>query len=76
VWSLTLPQVAATLETTLVAYRTVNAAGDPLLDGRMLNAVLVMVLVTAVLGPMLTQRFAPRMLESELDGRGPAAAAP
>jgi Kef-type K+ transport system membrane component KefB len=76
VWSLTLPQVAATLAATLVAYRTVNAAGDPLLDGRMLNAVLVMVLVTAVLGPMLTQRFAPRMLESELDGRGPAAAAP
>jgi Kef-type K+ transport system membrane component KefB len=61
-WSLTLPQVAATLAATLVAYRTFNAAGEPLLDGRMLNAVLVMVLVTAILGPVLTQRFAPRML--------------
>ena len=31
-WSLTLPQVAATLAATLVAYRTFNAAGEPLLD--------------------------------------------
>jgi Kef-type K+ transport system membrane component KefB len=63
-WSLTLPQVAATLAATLVAYRTFNAAGQPLLDSRMLNAVLIMVLVTAILGPVLTQRFAPGMLQS------------
>ena len=62
-WSLTIPQVAATLAATLVAYKTFNAAGQPLLDARMLNAVLVMVLVTAILGPILTQRYAPRMLE-------------
>jgi hypothetical protein len=30
----------------------------------MLNAVLVMMLVTSVLGPVLTERFTPRMLES------------
>ena len=62
-WSLTLPQVAATLAATLIAYKTFNAAGQPLLDDRMLNAVLMMVLVTAILGPMLTQRFAPDMVE-------------
>ena len=62
-WSLTIPQVAATLAATLVAYKTFNAAGQPLLDARMLNAVLIMVLVTAILGPILTQRYAPRMLE-------------
>jgi Kef-type K+ transport system membrane component KefB len=67
VWSLTLPQVAATLAATLVAYKTLNAAGQPLLDARMLNGVLIMVLVTAILGPVLTQRFAPRMLESAPD---------
>ena len=66
-WSLTLPQVAATLAATLVAYRTFNAAGQPLLDSRMLNCVLIMVLVTAILGPVLTQRFAPRMLEAASD---------
>lgn len=63
IWSLTLPQVAATLAATLVALKTFNAAGQPLLDSRMLNAVLIMVLVTAILGPVLTQRYAPRMLE-------------
>jgi Kef-type K+ transport system membrane component KefB len=49
-------------EDFLVAYKTINAAGQPLLDSRMLNAVLIMVLVTAILGPILTQHFAPRML--------------
>lgn len=69
VWSLTLPQVAATLAATLVAYRTFNAVGQPLLDGRMLNGVLIMVLVTAILGPVLTQRFASRLVaEHSNDG--------
>jgi Kef-type K+ transport system membrane component KefB len=62
-WSLTLPQVAATLAAALVAYRTFNAAGQPLLDNRMLNAVLIAVLVTSILGPVLTQYFALRMQE-------------
>jgi Kef-type K+ transport system membrane component KefB len=70
-WSLTLPQVAATLAATLVAYRTYNAAGAPLLDSRMLNGVLIMVLVTSILGPVLTQRFAPRMLEELPDSPTP-----
>jgi hypothetical protein len=37
------------------------AASQRLLDDRMLNVVLVLVLVTAVLGPVLTERFAPRL---------------
>jgi Kef-type K+ transport system membrane component KefB len=61
-WSLTLPQVAATLAATLVAFHTVDPAGHPLLDRRMLNVVLVLMLSTATLGPVLTQQFAPRML--------------
>ena len=64
-WALTLPQVAATLAATLVAYHTVDAAGQRLLDEKMLNAVLVLMLATSVLGPVLTERFAPRMLEGE-----------
>jgi Kef-type K+ transport system membrane component KefB len=61
VWSLTLPQVAATLAATLVGYNTFNPAGDRLLDVHMLNVVFVLLLVTAILGPMLTERFAPDM---------------
>jgi Kef-type K+ transport system membrane component KefB len=40
-WSLALPQVAATLAATLVAYRTYNAAGEPLLDSRMADMIAV-----------------------------------
>ena len=61
-WTLTLPQVAATLAATLVSYDTVNAAGQHLLDDMMLNAVLVLMLTTSILGPILTERFAPGML--------------
>ena len=61
VWSLTLPQVAATLAATLVAHDTLGATGQRLLDDRMLNVVLVLVLLTAILGPVLTDLFAPRL---------------
>jgi Kef-type K+ transport system membrane component KefB len=64
-WALTLPQVAATLAATLVAYDTRNAAGQRLLDETMLNAVLVLMLATSILGPVLTELFTPRMLDEE-----------
>ena len=62
VWSLTLPQVAATLAATLVAYKTVDRAGHHLLDTRMLHVVIALMLTTSILGPVLTERFAPRLL--------------
>lgn len=61
IWSLTLPQVAATLAATLVAHQTFNAAGQRLLDERMLNVVLILVFTTSLLGPLLTERFGSRM---------------
>ena len=61
VWSLTLPQVAATLAATLVGYNTVNPAGERLLDVKMLNVVFVLMVATSILGPTLTERFGPRM---------------
>jgi len=68
VWSLTLPQVAATLAAALVAYDTFNRAGQRLIDGRLLNVVLVLMLTTAILGPVLTARFAPRMMAAKTQG--------
>ncbi len=71
IWALTLPQVAATLAAALVAYQTVNGAGQRMLDGTMLNAVLVLMLATSILGPVLTERFAPGMLdETTMPKRG------
>jgi hypothetical protein len=56
-WSLTLPQVAATLAATLVAFDTRNPAGQRLIDNRLLNVVLVLMLTTSILGPVLTEHF-------------------
>jgi lipid-A-disaccharide synthase-like uncharacterized protein len=67
VWSLTLPQVAATLAATLVAHDTLGAGGQRLLDNHVLNAVLVLMLTTSILGPVLTERFAPRLVAASPD---------
>ena len=64
-WALTLPQVAATLAATLVGYNTLNAAGERLLSEEIFNAVLVLLVVTSLLGPILTERFAPGMIKQE-----------
>ena len=61
-WSLTLPQVAATLAATLVAYGTINPAGQRLIGSELLNVVLVLMLTTSIIGPVLTERLLPRML--------------
>lgn len=55
--SLTLPQVAATLAAALVGFQAVNAAGDQLIDQAMLNTILVLVVVSSLLGPIMTQRL-------------------
>jgi Kef-type K+ transport system membrane component KefB len=70
IWSLTLPQVAATLAATLVAYRTVDRAGAHLLDDRMLNVVLALMLSTSILGPVLTEHFAPRLQQEKAPDGG------
>jgi Kef-type K+ transport system membrane component KefB len=62
-WSLTLPQVAATLAAAIVAFNTFNGAGQRLLDNQTLNVVLVLMLTTSILGPVLTERFTPRLLQ-------------
>lgn len=73
-WSLTLPQVAATLAATLVAFNTFDPAGQRLLDSRLLNVVLVLMLTTAILGPVLTERLAPRLLTEDSVPASPRAA--
>jgi Kef-type K+ transport system membrane component KefB len=60
-WSLSIPQVAATLAATMVAYNAINADGVRLLSEPMLNTVVVLVVVTSILGPILTRKFAARM---------------
>jgi Kef-type K+ transport system membrane component KefB len=61
-WSLTLPQVAATLAATLVGFKTFDPGGHRLIDERILNAVFVLMLATSIIGPVMTQYFTPKML--------------
>jgi len=63
-WSLTLPQVAATLAATIVGFNTFDPSGQRLIDDRVLNAVFVLMLSTSILGPVMTQHYAPLMMRS------------
>jgi Kef-type K+ transport system membrane component KefB len=77
-WSLSLPQVAATLAAALVAYNTTNTAGERLIEEPVLNSVIVLLVVTSILGPILTERFAKRLPPPAgpgLHGERPAAEA-
>jgi Kef-type K+ transport system membrane component KefB len=65
IWSLSLPQVAATLATAIVAYQAKNAAGERLIDEPVVNAVLVLVVVTSIMGPMLTEYFGRQRLAEQ-----------
>src|SRR5262249_9580407 len=60
-WSLSLPQVAATLAAALVAFEARDAEGRRLIDEPVLNSVIVLMVVTSVLGPILTERFGRRL---------------
>lgn len=54
-WSLSMPQVAATLAATLVGLQV------GLLNEAVFNSVIVMMVVTSILGPLLTQKYTPRL---------------
>lgn len=55
-WSLSIPQVAATLAAALVGFEV------GLLSEALFNSIIVLMLVTSIVGPMMTQRVAPRLL--------------
>jgi hypothetical protein len=60
-FALSVPQVAATLAVALVAYGAKNAAGERLIDQPILNATIVLVVVTSLGGLLLDGRAATAM---------------
>ena len=66
-WSLSLPQVAATIAAALVAYQAVDQAGHRLISKDVLSGVFVMVLVTAISGPILTEVFSRKIKTTTAD---------
>jgi hypothetical protein len=61
--------VAATLAAALVAFRTFDGLHRRLVDERMLNAVFVLMVTTAILGPLLTQHFARALNHPDIEPR-------
>lgn len=70
-YGLTIPQVAATLAVALVAYSTRNAAGQRLIDEPVLNATVVLVILSSLIGLVLARQATTRLKDRE-----PAAASP
>jgi Kef-type K+ transport system membrane component KefB len=68
-WSLSLPQVAATLAAALTAYDAKAADGSRLIDEPVLNSVIVLMVVTSLLGPILTEVFGKRLIAAN-EGSG------
>lgn len=60
-WSLSMPQVAATLAAALAAYNI------ELISVEVFNAVIVLMLGTSVLGPVLTSKFGSKLPRPKLD---------
>lgn len=61
-WSLSTPQVAATLAAALVGYEA------QIINIQVFNSVILMMLVTSILGPLVTNRFARQLAtQSTLD---------
>lgn len=60
-WSLSLPQVAATLAAALAAYEAKNSLGESLINEAVFNSVIVLMLITSILGPVLTAQFARKL---------------
>ncbi len=60
-WSLSVPQVAATLAAALVAFETKNADGVSLISESVFDTIIILVAVTSILGLTLTERFAKRI---------------
>ena len=54
-WSLSIPQVAATLASALVGLEV------GLIDEVVFNTIIVLMLVTSMVGPLLTAKFVPKL---------------
>ena len=63
-WALSLPQLAATLAATVTAHDSINATGERLIGMEVVNVVIVLMVLTATIGPILTQQFGSKIAPS------------
>jgi Kef-type K+ transport system membrane component KefB len=60
-WSLSIPQVAATLAAALVAFQSKNSNGERLINETVFDSILILMAITTILGPLLTEFFTKKM---------------
>ena len=58
-WSMSLPQVAATLAAALVGFQA------QIINERVFNSVILLMLVTSIAGPLITSRFAAQLTSND-----------
>ncbi len=64
-WSLSTPQVAATLAAALVAFETKNVDGVRLINESVFDTIIILVAVTSILGLTLTEKFAKKLCKND-----------
>jgi len=68
--SLITPQVSSTLAVALVAYESMNSTGERLIDEALLNSILVLMVVSAILGTVITGQIGNRIVASQIKYEG------
>jgi Kef-type K+ transport system membrane component KefB len=63
--ALTIPQVSSTLAVALVAYESMNTAGERLIDDALLNSILVLMVVSTVAGTIMAEFIGKQVAETE-----------
>lgn len=62
-WALSTPQLAATIAAALVAREAINKANQPLINETIFDAVLMLMAVTAIIGPILAEKFSKKLTQ-------------
>ena len=64
-WALSTPQLAATLAAALVAFESLNESGERLINETVFDTILILMTVTAVLGPVLAEIFSKKVANKQ-----------
>jgi Kef-type K+ transport system membrane component KefB len=62
-WALSTPQLAATIAAALVAYEALDSSGIRLINEMVFDSILILMTVTAIMGPILAERYSKRLAD-------------
>ncbi len=62
-WALSTPQLAATIAAALVAREAINSSNQPLINETVFDTILMLMAITAIIGPLLAEKFSKKLVE-------------